>query len=128
MASPDTRAAASANALGDALSSALRTCAVSAKVPRFLPYDVDLWRRQCDAAFHVANVTTQLTRYYHVLATLDPDITKRVAYYTSSPTNGAEFDDLVDALRAAFAKNDGDRMYEFRQARLGDRRPSDLFY
>ena len=114
--------------MGEALASALRACAVSAKVPKFLPYDVELWRRQCDAAFHIANVTSQLTRYYHVLSTLDPDISKRVAHYTSAPTANAEFTGLVDALSSAFCKSDGDRMDELHALRLGDRRPSDLFY
>ena len=114
--------------VGEALASALRACAVSAKVPKFLPYDVELWRRQCDAAFHIANVTSQLTRYYHVLSTLDPDVSKRVAHYTATPTAGNEFTGLVDALSTAFSKSDGDRMDELHSLRLGDRRPSDLFY
>lgn len=112
----------------EALTAAFRACAVSAKVPKFLPYDVALWQAQCEAAFAVANVTAETTKFHHVLAVLDPDVIKRIAPYVRAPTAGSEFTDLVEALSQAFAKSHGDRMDELHAARLGDRRPSDLFY
>ena len=90
-------------------------------------YDVELWAIQADAAFATAKVTTEDTKYQHVLAALDPETLRRVSTYVSEPDNARKYTGLVKALRAAFGKTAGDRYDEFFALPLGEARPTELY-
>ena len=65
--------------------------AVTIKVPQFLPFAVDIWRQQCDACFNLHNIRDETTKYYQVLANLQPDILKKITAYISAPRTGNEY-------------------------------------
>ena len=111
----------------EAIADALTARAVSCKVPRFLHYDVDLWAIQAAAAFATAKITTEETKFQHVLASLDPETLRKVTTYISSPTPAAQYTGLVAALRAAYGKSKGDRYDEFFALTLGEARPTELY-
>ena len=101
---------------------------VMIKVPRFLPFDVSLWETQCLATFNVHGLHDQTQRYYQTIAALDADIIKHVTAYISNPRQGSEFSGLVEALKQAFAKSDGERMDELFSITMHDMKPSMLYY
>ena len=98
------------------------------KVPRFLPFDVDLWETQCLATFNIHGLYDETQRYYQTIAALDADVIKHVTAYISHPRQAAEFSGLVEALKQAFAKSDGERMDELFSITMNDMKPSMLYY
>jgi len=125
---PSAAAAAAAAPITVAdLATIFNARAVSAKVPKFLSYDVDLWYQQTEASFTTANVTVEKTKYYHVLQSLEPEVLRKVSHYARAPTANNEFTGLVAALRAAFSKSDAERWDAIVRSTLGDAKPSELF-
>ena len=101
---------------------------VSIKVPRFLEFAVDIWKQQCDATFALHKVNDEATRYYQIIASLEPNIIQRVTAYISDPTPGRQYQGLIAALQNAFAKSDGERFEDIMNATLGDQKASQLYY
>ena len=97
-------------------------------IPKFMPFDVDLWYNQVEACFAVHGLVDQRQKYFQTVASLDPDVIKHVTAYVSQPDGHGEFQGLVDALRSAFAKSEGDKLDELFALTLGDQKPSHLYY
>ena len=110
------------------LSNMMAPKAVTIKVPQFLPFAVDIWRRQCDACFNLHNIKDETTKYYQVLANLKPDTLKKITAYISAPRAGHEYSGLLAALEFAFTKADGQRFDELMEAHLGDMSASELYF
>ena len=99
-----------------------------AQIPRFLPYDVDLWHGQCLANFAVHHVQNEKDMYSQVIAKLQPDVLKHVTAYMSAPRQNHEFSGLVEALKFAYSQSDGEKMEYIFNCSLGDQKPSHLYY
>ena len=63
----------------------------TASIPRFLPYDVQLWHQQCLASFNNYGIINEKDQYFQVLAKLEPGIMKQVTAYISAPTPNKTF-------------------------------------
>ena len=100
----------------------------SPRLPRFLPFDVDLWKNQCEAAFTIHGLNDEKQKYLHVLSSLEPESIKQVTSYITNPHPNAEFSGLVTALKLAFSITDGEKMEKIFGMTLGDKRPSQLYY
>lgn len=96
---------------------------VSVRIPRFMPFAVDLWRQQVEACFAIHNVHAEKYRYYQVLASLEPEILQKVTAYISSPSIHQEYTGLIEALLFAFDRSDGEKIDELFDASLGDSKP-----
>ena len=99
-----------------------------AQIPRFLPYDVDLWHSQCMANFAVHQVQNENDMYSQVIAKLQPEVLKHVTAYMSAPRQNQEFSGLVEALKFAYSQSDGEKMEFIFNCSLGDQKPSHLYY
>ena len=110
------------------LASLLNQRPTTAHIPRFLPYDVDLWHQQCQANFGIHRVTNEKDQYCQAIAKLEADVLKHVTAYIASPDEGQEFTGLVRELKFAYAQSDGEKMDALFNATLGDQKPSQLYY
>ena len=100
----------------------------SLRLPKFLPFDVELWHSQCQAAFSIHGMHDEHGKYMHILASLEPDVIKQVTSYIAKPNVSSEFTGLVAALKLAFSITDGEKMEQIFKMTLGDKRPSQLYY
>jgi len=101
--------------------------AVALKLPTFWAKNPSFWFTQAESQFVLAKVTTEITKFHHVVRSLDIDTAEQVLSKVNTPREGHEYADLKDALTKAF-----DRPVRERAARLadmgglGDRKPSQL--
>lgn len=101
--------------------------AVSAKLPMFWPSNPRAWFLQAEAQFTLRSITTDDTKFCHVIAALDPSIAAScTAILESTPTTN-KYPYLKKALTDRFQLSEeerADRLLEMQT--LGDRRPSEL--
>ena len=45
---------------------------VALKLPPFWPLDLETWIQQVEAQFHIRGIVADDTKFYHVVAVLDP--------------------------------------------------------
>ena len=101
--------------------------AVSAKIPDFWPEDTKVWFQQVDAQFRIAKITTEQTKFDHVIQKLDRDTVKRVRDLVSSPPERDPYTQLKDRLLGCFKRSPYEELLDFHNVTtLGDRRPSEL--
>lgn len=100
---------------------------VAMKLPGFWSKNPAFWFTQAESQFALARVTTEITKFHHVVRALDNDTAEQVLQHISTPRADHEYQDLKAALTRAF-----DRPRRERAARiadmggLGDRKPSQL--
>ena len=98
------------------------------RIPKFMEYAVDLWHQQNEAVFAIHKIHDQKTKYFQVLASLEPHVLEKVTAYVASPMAGNEYLGLKDALSFAFEKSDGDKFHLLFDMTLGNQKPSQLYY
>ena len=98
------------------------------RLPTFLTFDVELWHRQCQAAFQIHGILDEKSRYFQALASLQAEVVQNVTAYISEPQAGHEFSGLVEALSFAYSKSDAEKFDELFNKGLGDMKPSQLYY
>ena len=74
---------------------------VSIKPPPFMETAVAGWFAVIDAQFHIANVKTESTKFYHVLSALPPDT---IAHLPKSVLTSASFTTLQEAVTDMYEK------------------------
>ena len=74
---------------------------VSIKPPPFMETAVAGWFAVMDAQFHIANVKTESTKFYHVLSALPPDT---IAHLPKSVLTSASFTELQEAVTDMYEK------------------------
>ena len=47
---------------------------ITIKIPRFLPYAVDLWQKQCDSTFALHGIHDEHMKYHQVVSSLEPEV------------------------------------------------------
>lgn len=70
---------------------------VAVRLPSFWPANPDVWFHQVECHFDLAGITSQLTRYRHVVSVLPPTIASELTDILSAPPQRNPY----DALRAA---------------------------
>lgn len=100
---------------------------VSVKPPPFWRKDVSAWFIQFEAQFNVANITDEKTKFFYILAALDPEIIAEVRDIASSPPSANPYDALKKRLLSIFTPTEEEKLQcLLTGVQLGDRLPSSL--
>ncbi|XP_023220291.1 uncharacterized protein LOC111622178, partial [Centruroides sculpturatus] len=100
---------------------------VSVKIPPFWRKNVRVWFTQVESQFAVSNITTEVTKYHHVLGSLDCEIAELVADLISQPLTSTPYTDLKTRLIDEFEESESRKAKKLLlEIELGDKRPSAL--
>ena len=101
--------------------------ALAVKLPTFWSSQPDVWFAQVEAQFHLRRITTDETKYYHVLAALDQETATRLIDLISSPPADDKYTTLKTRLTETFGLSERERASRLLHFRpLGDSKPSVL--
>ncbi|XP_064462473.1 uncharacterized protein LOC135373145 [Ornithodoros turicata] len=101
--------------------------AAAVKLPPYWNRNPATWFAQAEAQFHLSEVTSQLTKFYHVVSALSPAAADEVydVITTTPPDN--PYDSLKSALRTRTTTSARSRQQQLLSAEeLGDTRPTQL--
>lgn len=101
--------------------------AVNIKIPPFWPADPEVWFAQVDAQFNTCNITSQKTKFDHIVSSLTPEIAMEVRDIILHPPERTPYNTLKDQLIARTTASEQRRLQQlFNTEELGDRKPSQL--
>ena len=101
--------------------------AVSLKLPPFWPEDPETWIEQVEAQFHIRNISADDTKFYYVVAALDPPTARRLRDTIRGAPTGQKYATLRKRLIDTFGLDESTRAKKILSIRgLGDRKPSQL--
>jgi hypothetical protein len=101
--------------------------AVALKLPPFWPEDPETWIEQVEAQFHIRNITADNTKFYYVVAALDPPTARRLRDTIKTAPEGSRYATLRTRITDTFALTESDRANRILNMHgLGDRKPSEL--
>lgn len=114
-------------ATGHDMASSPNVAHVAVKIPPFWNANPAVWFSQVECQFHLAGITSQTTRYFHVAAVLPPEVASEVTDILCAPLSAAPYDRLKAALIERTTASERKRLQQLLSAEdLGDRRPSQL--
>ena len=101
--------------------------AVAIKLPAFWSEQPHIWFTQAEAQFAIRNISSDETKYYHVVAALDQNTAKRVVPVLENPPDDNKYGTLKDILINTFGLSDNERASQLLHLPgLGDAKPSEL--
>lgn len=62
--------------------------AATVKLLEFWQHDLALWFLHSEAQFHLCGITTEVTKYYHVVAALETSTTRQMIGFLREPADG----------------------------------------
>lgn len=98
---------------------------VGIKVPPFWEKNPARWFSQIEAQFALSNITSDETKFHHIVANLDPQVAEEVGDIIDSPPSRGKYEKIKAELIArlsASAEQQIRRLLEGEE--MGDRRPS----
>ena len=102
--------------------------AVSIKIPPFWSNDPALWFSQVEAQFTLKGITSQLTKFHYIVASLEPQIALHVRPLILNPPASNPYDTLKILLLQSFTPSQQSRLQQvFSADSLGDMKPTELF-
>ena len=75
------------------------TSAGAIKLPTFWTNQPEVWFFQAEAQFHLKKITDNTTKFYHVVAALDMEISKKIYDILSSPPSQNKYQALKTTPR-----------------------------
>lgn len=106
---------------------AMEIAKVSVKMPPFFRKNVKTWFWQVEAQFANSHITSEVTKYYYVVGSLDSDVAELVADLMDKPLSATPYADLKERLLTEFGETEVRRTKKLlNELQLGDRRPSAL--
>lgn len=101
--------------------------AVSTKLPVFWPLNPKAWFLQAEAQFALRQITTDDTKYWHVVSALDRDVASGCTSILEKVPDANKYRYLKEALVNRFQLTEEERADRLLAMQgLGDRRPSEL--
>ncbi|CAL9683125.1 unnamed protein product [Knipowitschia caucasica] len=101
--------------------------AAMVKLPEFWTHDPEPWFQHVEAQFQLRGITTDITRYYHIVAALDSATTRRMMGLLRDPPHEGKYEALKRGLLQLYQLSDmerADRLLSL--SGLGDCKPSEL--
>lgn len=103
--------------------------AIQLRLPPFWPKNPRVWITQIEAQFHLHRITSQLSRFYYVVASLPPAVADELDDILSRPPPDDAYDHLKGVLLERTTASERTRIQQLLTAQeLGDRRPSQLLH
>lgn len=100
---------------------------VSIKPPPFWKDMPAIWFDRLEAQFHLAHITSQQTRFYHVLSVLEGDVIRLVTDVIRNPSPSHPYDRLKETLITRLSASESSKINQLlNDITLGDRHPSQL--
>ena len=97
------------------------------KLSTFWPSDPELWLAQVEAQFTTRGITKQLTKFFHVVASLSPDVAAKVRDLVVNRPESSPYDELRAELIRRTSLSESKKLQQLISAEdLGDRKPSQL--
>lgn len=114
---------------GNSTDDAGLTTTVQLRLPVFWAKNPRAWFSQVEAQFHLRHITTQLSRYYHVVSALPPELADELDDILAMPPPDDAFDHLKRTILARKTESETSRLQQLLNTEeLGDRRPSQLLH
>ena len=103
------------------------TAAVSIKLPPYWSNDPALWFSQVEAQFTTRGITSELTKYAHVVGSLQPEVAQEVRDLLINPPAENPYTQLKSELVKRTSASEQQRLHQLLNAeQLGDRKPTQL--
>ena len=83
--------------------------AIALKLPTFWTTQPEVWFAQVEAQFALNGITTDKTKYFYVLASLDQEMATRLLDLISSSAYDSKYVTLKDWLISTFGLNERER-------------------
>ena len=100
---------------------------VALKLPTFWTTCPSAWFAQTEAQFALRGITADETKYYHVVAVLDPDTASRSLAIISSPPPTCKYSTIKSFLTDAYGLSEAEKAVILLDIKeLGDRKPSEV--
>ena len=100
---------------------------VALKLPTFWNTCPLAWFAQTEAQFALRGITADETKYYHVVAALDPDTASRSLAIISSPPPTCKYSTIKSFLTYAYGLSEAEKAVMLLDIKeLGDRKPSEV--
>ncbi|XP_064468654.1 uncharacterized protein LOC135382311 [Ornithodoros turicata] len=98
---------------------------IAVRLPPFWPANPYIWFVQAECQFQLAGITTQATRYQHVVSSLPPEVASDVADILCALMGTTPYDTLKAAIIKRTTASERRRFQQLLSGEdLGDRRPS----
>ena len=103
------------------------TAAVSIKLPPYWSNDPALWFSQVEAQFTTRGITSETTKYAHVVGSLQPEVAQEVRDLLINPPAENPYIRLKSELVKRTSASEQQRLHQLLNAeQLGDRKPTQL--
>ena len=103
------------------------TAAVSVKLPPYWSNDPALWFSQVEAQFTTRGITSENTKYAHVVGSLQPEVAQEVRDLLINPPAENPYTQLKSELVKRTSASEQQRLHQLLNAeQLGDRKPTQL--
>ena len=100
---------------------------VNIKLPTFWPADPALWFAQVESQFNCRRITSQCSKFDHVVSSLSPEYAGEVRDLILSPPADQPYEALKEQLTKHTAQSEQRRLQQlFTGEELSDRKPSQL--
>ncbi|KAF8783545.1 hypothetical protein HNY73_013694 [Argiope bruennichi] len=100
---------------------------LSVKIPPLWRNNIKLWFIQAESNFALAKITNDLTKYNHLIATIDPETLSAIADILLTPSDTNKYDALKTRLIAEFSASENEQIRRLlSKLHLGADKPSQL--